>query len=187
MISFITTSFGFIDELIVPLRNSIERYIPDAEFIFVDQEDRKCGRTRSLNAGAKLAAGDWLCFLDSDVLCIGTPEWNFPRDGMYGTDMKARTHLDFNVDFDWPEAWILLFPREVFFDMGMWDENLILSGSFSDIDMALSAKKCGYEVKELTQPCFGHRRLATKTIIDPNHWNGSRDKNMAYIKKKWNI
>ena len=137
--------------------------------------------------GAELAIGDWLCFLDSDTLCIGTPEWDFPRDGIYGTDIEDRSYLNFKVDFDWPEGWIFLFPREVFFDMGKFDENFVFACCFGDLDMSLTAKKLGYEVRELTPLSFGHRRLATKTIIDPNHWSSNRAKDMAYIKEKWNI
>lgn len=119
------------------------------------------GYAGALNAGMKVATGEYFCFMNNDT--VATPGW---MDNMLKAfddkevglvtptfwGMGTRQSVDWNTDreFDWVlEPFHLagvcfLIPRKVMNEIGEWDEQFNHGGE--DFDITLRIDKLGYKM-----------------------------------------
>lgn len=126
---------------------SIHRWEPTVQVVSINTETEADYRyTRALNAGAKQAVGDWLLFSNDDILCTGKflrQVEQFERGSIYGMELRQKTKAGWGADVEYLYGWILLMHRELFEDVGPFEEFYLHAG-FDDIDYCWRAQQLGY-------------------------------------------
>ena len=162
------------------------------------------GYAGALNAGMRIAQGDYYCFMNNDT--VVTPDWMKEmleafKDKEVGLStptfwgMGSRQSVDWNerlnVRFDWVlDEFALvgvcfLVPKKVMEEIGEWDEDFFHGGE--DFDITLRIRNAGYKMivaresfiyhygGASTRELFGHDIVKVKS--------NARDRILQLIKK----
>lgn len=191
MISFIIVANSNWGDYATPYIESLLRNEPNIEIILVDNgsdkpypsnHDYKLVRLdpaghynymAALNAGAKLATGDWLVFSNDDVECRGafTNTINSQKySGLYGMEIRQKpARWGAGREFCYIYGWLIIMHRAVWEIVGEFDEYYLHAG-FDDIDYSWRCQEKGIPVKVLDlpfvhladQPNNFHRRMTVE-------------------------
>lgn len=143
------------------------------------------GATRSRNIGLRASEGDYICFLDNDV--IVPPGWlkvliqesRKARVGIIGpilTNEKQRYNLPRSSDGLCEVACVagacMLIKREVFNSLGYLDERLV--NFAEDTDYCYRANLAGYRVVNTPKLTVYHRHFGTRKDLSRIHMRESQ-------------
>jgi len=164
--------------------NEVKEYLNNyksSKMIHIITNDKNLGFGKANNQGAKRAQGKYLLFLNSDVKVSN--DWltklldgiNEEKIGMVGV---AGGRLDKNfrctgivrtndASYNYLEGWCLLLEKQLFDDIGGWDERFF---AFSeDADLSYRIKKCGYKLKIVEGVHIHHYR--NRTVYNQNDFD----------------
>lgn len=198
MIHVIITSFTDFGDFTTPLITSLRQFEKKPFRIMVidngakdeypagDYDRIRFGEraswARMINKGASLAQGDWILFLNDDVVCVG-PFVDFIEELDKGTvwgpkvGIKPPEWHGVGVEVRYLACWLLAIQGSVFEKIGGMDEWYPKVG-MDDIDFCWRAGQMGLPVEAADFP-FRHLQLARR-----NKWDGFKeqmDKSIQYF------
>jgi len=123
------------------------------------------GYSKALNIGAKESSGDWLLFLNDDVLTFDRFTQKIERldrNAIYGLNIrtkKPKWGTGFFIHY--LHGWLQVMHRKIYKKIGPFDENLKYFG-LDDIDFGWRAEQLGIKIKVVDFPFVHidvHRRM----------------------------
>ena len=179
-----------------PAIDSIFKYEPDIEIVVIDcgkeqypycpevtkiRIENSLSYAHAMNIGAmQCPQGDWFLFINNDVLCTGKfseliSEAN--KNILYGRQIIKEN------DMIWFGLWIALVSKDIYSDVGMWDEKFLVCG-FEDADYCVRAKEKGYQTEFMNLPFYhywGRTRWGVKG------YSQTREDNIKYFTEKHGV
>lgn len=207
MISLIIVANNTWGDYATPYIESVLRHEPSTEIILVDNgspapysisdryklvrldPEENYNYMRALNAGAKLATGDWMIFSNDDVECHGAFADVIQKqscNGLYGMEIRSKpARWGAGHEFCYIYGWLIIMHRTIWEIVGEFDEYYLHAG-FDDLDYSWRCQEKGIPVKVLDlpfvhladQPDNFHRRMT----VDGYKENMERSK-AHFIKK----
>jgi len=194
MISFITVGTDPFENNTLGLISTLYEHEKDCELIVIDNAcypayiesnyikrlDTRVCFSAALNYAVQFAHGDWLVMVSNDVTVDGSFSKmvsKLDHKTLYGKDMNK------GYGRQWLDGWIYVMQKELFSDVGLFDERFIYAG-FEDADYCWRAEQKGYKVETLDFP-LTHRRLHTR-YGEPG-FHDVRKGNIAYLENKWGL
>ena len=177
---FVTGVPRYADENVATL----EKTNPGVECIVID--DELC-RSRGLNRGAKIAKGETLLFVDDDIVWTGSIA--VPNAELFGPSLLPVNHITgfgrvIYVPNPWLDGWCIGVSRQLYNEVGGFDENFIGCG-FQDADFCMSCAEKN-ALPEFWEMPGKHLYAGTKHILDPDH-EDNRFVNIKYLIDKWEL
>lgn len=189
MIQAIITSFTDFGDFTTPLITSLRQFEKKPFRIMVIDNGAKeeypagnydrvrFGRpeswARMINKGASLSQGDWMVFLNDDVVCVGSFVdliEGLDKSAIYGPKIgiKPPEWHNVGVEVKYIPAWIMIIQKELFFRIGGMDEWYPKVG-MDDIDFCWRAGQMGVPIKAIDPIDLPFRHL---TLYRRNKWDG---------------
>jgi len=190
MINVVITNFSDFGDYTTPLIESMRRYEKNKYRLFVIDNgskepypagnyhliryNRPVSWSKMINHGAGLAhPGEWIVFLNDDVLCHGPFVWMFgglDKKVIYGVKhgRKPPDWHDVGVPIHYIPAWIMAVTKDVFDAVGGMDEWYPKVG-MDDIDFCWRAEQRGFPIKITNFP-FEHLMQFRR-----NKWPGFKE------------
>jgi len=176
--------------------------MPGATFKYVEL-DEPAGYPKAINAGLKIAEGEYIVLLNNDTVLMGQEKNTWlnilvdpfsivPNCGITGPVKRRLHHLgeDFIIFF------CVMIAKKVFDDIGHLDE-IFYPGSGEDIDFCIRASRKGYALVQapyngtITQsgeymtgnfPIF---HAGEKTVHEISNWSEIFDRNMNIVNDRY--
>ena len=167
-----------------PFRDDYKVLNIDPEKFIVNKEDK--GYYGSLNQGAKMAKGDYLCFIQPDVIVhegwLKNAVWYLENgyDAVF-PDQQYKTREFVKASYDFPfesedartgarDAGILYIKREAFDQIGGWNEDIKIHFGERDIYEKINGLKWTVTCKTMITH-LEHAAGWTKLELEPQKYN----------------
>jgi len=176
----------------LPLVKSIQKYQPDCAIVVIDNASKtpypdldivyrtsRICYSAAINYAYSKVEADYYIVLSNDVLCTGKFDHLLKPYGVLGIELIQAKEPK---NLAWLMGWCLVFPKEIWEDIGGWDENYKIS-SWEDVDISTTILKSKWDL--VFNPTFPFKHLDQKqrfTLVN-DYWQ-SEVHNMEYFFRK---
>jgi len=155
-VSIVITTYQNPEELKKCIASVTDHTKVPYEIIIEDGSLEAGGLPKANNEGIKRSHGDYILFLNDDAEII-RDGWlkvmidEFKGDSKIGIVGPTVYVMGQNTKYDWTLFWCVLIKREVFENIGLFDEGFGM-GLNDDLDFCIRAQKMGYRIVAPSSP-----------------------------------
>jgi hypothetical protein len=169
----------------VPLLEDLAKYEPDMLASINVSKPGEGSYSQSINELGRMfleeTDDDWFIPMNADVSCTGPFQHHLDemdQSKIYGPTINTRG------DLQWIDGWLYLIPREVWKEVGEFDEQFKIA-CFEDADYTWRCAQAGVGVAKVSGFPFKHHQASPRMRV-PNFWK-IRKQNQAYLREKWDL